>query len=186
MNIKTFFILSFAVFVTANAQPADTDYVFWVEMVAKNPNVLYPHDSIPDSNYKHLDTLKSYTVRFSSAKDSVFVGTWKGVKSSTSAGIIHYNIINMMAGGYFALWYNTVPYQAELTMYGSGVPIVFSERGYLISSSVKTRHPFHSPQSGIGANPKFNVEISADGRVLKAFYKKPLVSKKCRKYLLCF
>jgi len=36
MHIKTLFFLSFAVFVTANAQPADSAYVFWVEMVAKD------------------------------------------------------------------------------------------------------------------------------------------------------
>jgi hypothetical protein len=186
MNIKTFLILSITIFTTANAQPADTAYVFYVEMVAKNPNLLYPHDSIPDSSFKHPDTLISYPVRFSSVKDSVFVGTWKGVKSSTSAGIIHYTIINMMAGGYFSLWYNTVPYQAELTMYGSGVPIIFRERGHLISSSVKTRGPIHSPQQGFGIKPGIKGEISVDGRILKTFHKSPLVSKKCRNFLLCF
>jgi hypothetical protein len=155
-------------------------------MVAKDPHVLYPHDSIPDNSYKHPDTLTSYTVRFSSAKDSVFVGAWIGVKTSTSAGIIRYNIINMMAGGYFALWYNTVPCQAELTMYGSGVPIIFSERGPLISSNVKIRYPFRPAQKGFGINPEINLKISVTGRVLKTFPKRPLVSKKCSNFLLCF
>jgi hypothetical protein len=186
MNIKSFFILSFAFFVTANAQPADTAYAFWVEMAAYNPPVQYPLDTIPDSCYKHPDSLDSYSVRFSSEKDTVFIGIWKGVKSSTSAGKIHYNFINGAAGGRFVLRYTTVPYQAELTIYGSGVPVIFSERGYLISSSVKTRHPFHSPQPSIGINPKTTVEISLNGRVLETFHKKPLVSKKCSKYLLCF
>ena len=186
MNIKIFFILSFAVFVAANAQPADTAYVFYVEMVA-HPHVQFPRDTIPDSSYKQADSLKTYAVRFSSDKDSVFInnGNLIGVKSSTSANKIQYDL-KVFAGGRFVLWYNTVPYQAELTIYGSGVPIIISERGPLISSSVRATHPFHSPQSGIGVNSEIKVEISADGRVIRAFHTKSLVSKKCSRYLLCF
>ena len=111
MKINPFFILSCAVFVTANGQPVDNAYIFYVEKVA-HPQVQFPCDTIPDSSYKQVDSLKTYAVRFSSDKDSVFIDNWIGVKSSTSAIKIQYDFINGFAGGRFVLWYDTVPYQA--------------------------------------------------------------------------
>ena len=37
----------------------------------------------------------------------------------------------VFAGGRFVVWINNDSFEAELTIYGSGVPIIKSERGYL-------------------------------------------------------
>lgn len=185
-NSKAFFTIIFAAFVSSYSQPADTAYVFNVEKVANHPPVGFPRDTIPDTCYKLADTIKSYKVRFSFLRDSAFIydGTYTlpCTKSSMSADKIQYD----WGGGRFEVWYTTVPYQAEFTRYGSGVPIIISERGPLIPSSTKVKYRCHSPQKIFAGNSEIISAVSVNGRIIKRFHRKPLVEKKSRKYRLCF
>ncbi len=38
----------------------------------------------------------------------------------------------VFAGGRFVIWTNNDSFEVELTIYGSGIPVVKSERGYLV------------------------------------------------------
>ena len=42
-----------------------------------------------------------------------------------------YSLEDLPAGGRFIIWENMIPQRAEYTVYGSGLPIVWSERGTL-------------------------------------------------------
>lgn len=186
LNSRAFFTIMFATIVSAHGQPADTTYVFTVEKVADHPRVVFPFDTIPDTCYKQADTIKSYKVRFSSIKDSVFINdgtyTYTGATSSVSADKIQYDL----TAGRFVVWYTTIPYQAEFTKYGSGVPIIFSERGPLISTSTRVKYRCHSLLKIAAGNAGIKSTVAVNGRVLKKSHRKLLAEKKVRNYKLCF
>lgn len=181
----SFFIIT-AAFISAYGQLADTAYVFTVEKVADHPPVVFPRDTIPDTCYKQADTIKSYKVRFSSIMDSVFINdgtyTFTGARSSTSADKIQYDL----TAGRFVVWYTTVPSRAEFTVYGSGVPIIFSERGTLDAAITGVNYHCHSVQKMNAGNTVINFSVSINGRTVKKSHRKLVAEKKVRKYKLCF
>ena len=111
-------------------------YTFQIAMVAVNPKVNLPTDSIPASRYQADTGRRSYSVRFSRGLDSVFIQNDSiiGIKYLDTLNFRKYNITNLFAGGRFIVWTNTQPQTAEYTVYGSGVPIIKSERGTMISA----------------------------------------------------
>jgi hypothetical protein len=113
-----------------------TSYYFYVTKIADHPSVGSPLDSLREDQYIIDSTHSYYDVRFSLQKDTAFVkhDSLICVKVFESADMRKYNIVNAFAGGRFWVWLRAVPLQAELTIYGSGVPIIKSERGILLPS----------------------------------------------------
>src|SRR3989339_328335 len=75
-----------------------------------------------------------YLVVFSNGQESVAVGDTPllGEQASYADGRREYDLTTgTFAGGRFIVWPGAAGLQAELTIYGSGVPIISSERGAL-------------------------------------------------------
>jgi hypothetical protein len=111
-----------------------TSYNFYITKIADHPSVGSPLDSLSEDQYVIDTTHNYYDVRLPLQKDTAFVkhDSLICVKTFENADIRKYNIVNAFAGGRFWVWLKTVPLQAELTIYGSGVPIIKSERGILL------------------------------------------------------
>lgn len=98
------------------------------------PNV--PNAPFAESDYTPLPQNKSYPVSFAAdgntvtvTGDSAMVGTWDQQAGDTR----HYNLTEgVFAGGRFDVWSGDTTINAELTIYGSGVPVISSERGTLV------------------------------------------------------
>jgi hypothetical protein len=90
--------------------------------------------SLRDSDYEPSQQMPSYEVRVSMQAQQVSVGEtpWSGHRSASGAERIDFELTSgTFAGGRLRVWEATHGLQAELTLYGSGVPIVQSERGEL-------------------------------------------------------
>lgn len=98
------------------------------------PNV--PNAPFAESDYMPLPQNKTYPVMFAVdgntvtvTGDSAMVGTWDQQAGDTR----HYNLTEgVFAGGRFDVWSGDTTINAELTIYGSGVPVISSERGTLV------------------------------------------------------
>jgi hypothetical protein len=99
---------------------------------------------LPEAGYQPIGDGPTYRVVIPAQGDWVFVtgtrggtqfGT-QGRRTSTTDGRVWYDLIDSFAGGRFVIWQDVDGLQAELTVYGSGRPIVFSERGSLVPNAV--------------------------------------------------
>jgi hypothetical protein len=58
---------------------------------------------------------------------------WEGEFRESASGQLHYELTaGATAGGRFLIWSTPAGLEAEITLYGSGVPIALSERGRLV------------------------------------------------------
>jgi hypothetical protein len=95
-----------------------------------------PTDALAEADYSPLPQQKSYPVTFAADGETVtvvgdtsMVGTW----DQLAGGTRRYKLMDgTFAGGRFDVWPGDTANAAELTIYGSGVPIVSSERGTLV------------------------------------------------------
>ena len=101
------------------------------------PQVTSPFQELKESDYVMITDGKNYTVSFLADGSGVTLepGNIRGVKAdSKNDSLRFYNLtIGVFAGGRFQVWSNKTGFEAELTLYGSGLPIILSERGNLIS-----------------------------------------------------
>ena len=91
--------------------------------------------TIDDSLYVEVENGDEYTVSFSAdhATVSIDPGTLSGILETEENEILDYSIDEgYFAGGRFIVWIENGDFYAELTEYGSGVPIIASEKGCLI------------------------------------------------------
>lgn len=96
-----------------------------------------PTDSLAEESYQ-ATTAHDYSVSVSEDVSRVTIGTepWVGELTSDEASSLTFNLTDgTFAGGRFVVWSTAQGLQAELTLYGSGVPIAQSERGSLVRSS---------------------------------------------------
>lgn len=107
---------------------------------------------LPEARYQPIENGPTYRVVISEQGSRVSVegkrGTThqiavRGKRTSTTDEQVWYELTNAFAGGRFVVWRSADGWQAELTLYGSGRPIIFSERGALVrdtslSSSLAT------------------------------------------------
>ncbi len=113
------------------------EFVFVVDRIANSPEALFPKDELDETNYIQSNEMKAYTVSFSDDGNNILVepGSIKGkkVKTVNKSSLSHYDIAEgAFAGGRVILWSVKEKLQAELTIYGSGKPILSSERGLLV------------------------------------------------------
>jgi hypothetical protein len=93
-----------------------------------------PSDPLAESDYQPMTPTTLYQVVVSATGTTVTVGTtpYAGTRAAASSDLVTFDLsTGTFAGGRFLVWPAQTSLQAELTIYGSGVPIVSSERGTL-------------------------------------------------------
>jgi hypothetical protein len=111
-------------------------YILKIDRVSNAPNVQFPADSLRESNYVAISEDIQYDVTFSADGKTVTIepGSLSGEKIKAGEESAQYNIVKgLFAGGRFLIWKNNKDFEAEYTIYGSGIPIIRSERGKLES-----------------------------------------------------
>jgi len=104
----------------------------------QDSGVTLPSDPLDERDYQPMTPTKVYQVVLSQAGTTVTVGTtpYSGTRAAASPDLLTFDLTTgTFAGGRFAVWPGHSSLQAELTIYGSGVPIVSSERGALTPST---------------------------------------------------
>ena len=94
-----------------------------------------PSDELQESDYDPVDDGPVYAVVVSESGAAVAVGDgpMRGARTSAGAERSTYELGDgTFAGGRIVAWANAAGLEAELTIYGSGRPIVASERGDLV------------------------------------------------------
>ncbi|MBN1655655.1 MAG: BPTI/Kunitz domain-containing protein [Deltaproteobacteria bacterium] len=100
-------------------------------------NVQFPSDEINEEGYQHVDDGATYTLAVHAGWEHISVGDAPllgelTASSVDSIGRLTYDLATgTFAGGRFVVWSEESGLQAELTIYGSGLPIISSERGTL-------------------------------------------------------
>ena len=93
-----------------------------------------PTDELGEGAYQPVadGATMAVTVAEDGAKVAIGDGELAGVRSSSDGDSVLYELYSgTFAGGRFVVWAVDGSLQAELTIYGSGLPIVQSERGGL-------------------------------------------------------
>ena len=117
-------------------------YTLEVDRIANNPDVQLPSEMLQERDYERTDQGNRYRVNFSENAETVTVtgesaggeqAVMTGNRETDAADFRRYEIgPDLFAGGRFIVWIADSHFEAELTVYGSGVPIVTSERGRLV------------------------------------------------------
>lgn len=125
------------------------EFSYEIDRISKGPDVYSPHDDLNESDYEETNDGMTYHVHFSVNGKSVTIdpadtgknvtsdlGSIQGKRTNAENNSLFYELsFNGFLSGRFIVWKNTDGFEAELTLYGSGVPIIQSERGYLINGS---------------------------------------------------
>ncbi len=111
-----------------------SNFVLVVDRISGAPDVQFPTDDLQEGDYEEINEVIVYDVTFSEDGQIAIIepGSIYGQKTNNAAESIYYELgEGTFAGGRFIVWINDNEFEAELTIYGSGLPIVKSERGYL-------------------------------------------------------
>lgn len=109
-------------------------FVFIVDRVSSMSDVQFPSDNLQENQFTAINEYVLYDVTFSEAGDTVNIepGEIKGIKTDGDKKSKHYELVEgVFAGGRFIVWKDSIGFQVERTIYGSGIPILKSERGKL-------------------------------------------------------
>lgn len=110
-------------------------YILKVNRVIINmPDVQFPMDDLQESDYTITTKHIQYDVTFSENGQTVSIepGSLLGEIANEDNESRRYDLVEgVFAGGRFVVWKNNEKFDGELTIYGSGVPIVLSDRGSL-------------------------------------------------------
>ena len=110
------------------------DFLLEVDRMLETLDVQFPTDNLQESDYKETTEGTQYNVTFSKDGEMVTIepGSIRGQRTNKDDESKFYELDEgVFAGGRFVVWINNDSFEAELTIYGSGVPIIKSERGYL-------------------------------------------------------
>jgi hypothetical protein len=105
--------------------------------------IQFPADELQEFHYIKLTEVKVYDVVFSENGQRVTIspnaipnitGSMIGIREQSSSNKEYFNFISgTFAGGRFVVWNENKKLHCELTINGSGVPIILSERGILVN-----------------------------------------------------
>jgi hypothetical protein len=111
----------------------DGAWTFIVDREAVRGKDTLPSYQFAESDYEPVSPGRTYPVVLSDNGTRLSVGSsgLVGARSDTTADRIVFTL-TQWAGGRFVIWSRDHSLQAERTIYGSGVPIVTSERGRLV------------------------------------------------------
>ncbi|MCD4702146.1 MAG: hypothetical protein K8S24_09860 [Candidatus Aegiribacteria sp.] len=115
--------------------PDGNSYVLEIDRILEMPDAQLPMDDLQESDYIKTNEGTQYQVAFTEDGRIVTIepGSISGQKTDDGGESRIYELDEgVFAGGRFVIWVNNDIIEAELTIYGSGVPIVQSERGYLV------------------------------------------------------
>jgi len=111
------------------------NYILKVNRVIVNmPDVQFPGEDLQESDYVMTIEHIQYDLAFSENGQIVEIepGSIRGEIVDEDEESRRYNLVEgVFAGGRFVVWKNNEKFDGELTIYGSGVPIVLSDRGSL-------------------------------------------------------
>jgi hypothetical protein len=110
------------------------EFTLKVDRISENPDVQFPMDDLQESDYQKTNGGAFYNVSLSEDGQIVMIepGSIRGTKVMDGDKSKLYELEEgEFAGGRFIVWISNNKFEAELTIYGSGVPIVKSERGFL-------------------------------------------------------
>ena len=151
-TLVLFLLMTVRQYVFSDTLSCEQDYLFTVTHLADHPPVGLPSQSIPDSCYEPVTQALSYHIQFSASLDTVFIDTMRyyGVKVQEDSGVVHFDLISTFGvNGRFVVTVNDSLLQAEYTVYGSGVPVIKSEKGVLAYRPVSVK-----PEVSRGAGNK--------------------------------
>lgn len=113
------------------------EFVFEVTRSCYRPPAARPGDGLDERLYAANTNAIQYKVEFSSDGKTVNINTPKSLTGilASDAGNVRIYAVNSFAGGRFVVSGTGTNCQAELTIYGSGVPIISSVRGRLVRSA---------------------------------------------------
>ena len=111
-------------------------FIMNVDRIASGPDVQYPEDVLREDDYTLTDEDIRHEVTFSEDGQEITIepGPVKGVRTKVDEGSLYYQLgEGLFAGGRFVIWIDKKEFEAEMTIYGSGIPVIRSERGILES-----------------------------------------------------
>ena len=109
-------------------------FVLEVDRISEMPDVQFSSDDLQESDYEERDEGTAYNVTFSEDGQTIIIdqGSVHGQRTNNGFESLNYELgEGTFAGGRFIVWISNGGFEAELTIYGSGIPITKSERGYL-------------------------------------------------------
>jgi len=114
------------------------EYQVTHEWEGSDPLPQLPSDELADADYAATDDGARWSVVFSEDGGEVELAAGAGAQVFTGTDVqtddqrVRFELVEgTVAGGHFAIWSEGATLAAELTLYGSGVPIVESTRGVL-------------------------------------------------------
>ena len=115
----------------------DGQWVLTVDRVwdGVSGNIIFPSDPLSEDDYQPAPQVSTYRVVLSDQGRTVSVATtpFVGARTAASGERVFFDLSQgTVAGGRFVVWAGAETLQGELTLYGSGRPIVQSERGSLV------------------------------------------------------
>jgi hypothetical protein len=123
---------------TQNSLQFTSEYTFQITKVADHPVVHFPYDTLSENQFTACTEVKKFDIKFSFNGNHISIqnDSIVGEKSSQTNQYLKYNLgQGLFAGGRFLIWNKQQQIEAEFTIYGSGVPIIRSERGILIKKN---------------------------------------------------
>ena len=115
--------------------------VLKVDRSCKHPAVGYPHSKLQEFHYTKDTQGITYVIEFSADGTAVKVVTEKTIEGSLVSdvdGVKTYRL-KAFAGGRLVVRPAGRNHEAELTIYGSGVPIIRSLRGKLVERELSNK-----------------------------------------------
>ena len=127
---------------TVESAPTDGSYSFVVKAEWHRPSTPegVPGDALRDADFTQIAEARRYQVQLSEDGQSATITSesgsptrvYTGSREASTDHALHYSLsAGAFAGGRFLLSGGAPEYTADLTLYGSGVPVVSSERGVL-------------------------------------------------------
>ncbi len=110
------------------------DFLLKVDRILETPNIQLLPDDLQENDYKETNEGAQYHVTLSADGQMVTIepGSMRGQRVNDGDESKIYELDEgVFSGGRFVIWIHNDRFEAELTIFGSGVPIVKSERGYL-------------------------------------------------------
>ena len=112
------------------------EFILVVNRISVHPDVQLPSENLTEKNFNPIEFTSEYEVSFSEDLQTIYLS-----RDSISGTIVSedesqrlYDLkAGLFAGGRFIVWIVNDGFEAEYTVYGSGVPIIQSERGKLVS-----------------------------------------------------
>jgi hypothetical protein len=118
---------------------SDGEWQLKIDRRWNRENAQFPTDPLDEKDYDPVSDGPTYSVSISDGWNRVTVGDgdtpvnpFMGELKAGKSGTLDYDLsTGPFGGGRFVVWIAESSLQAEITIYGSGIPIISSERGTL-------------------------------------------------------